>query len=92
MVESVRERKDKTTTKRRYYLTSLTGLTVVANKIRNHWSIENTQHWVLDVIFNEDKQKSLERNEKVNKALLIRTALILSVTMVAQNSLSNAVK
>lgn len=63
------------TTERRYYLTSLTDLTMIAETIRNHWSIENSQHWVLDVIFGEDNQKNLERNEKANKALLTRTAL-----------------
>ena len=75
MVESIREMKGKVTTERRYYLTSLTDLTTIADTIRNHWSIENSQHWVLDVIYGEDAQKSLERNEKANKALLTRTAL-----------------
>ena len=75
MVESIRKIKGKTTTERRYYLTSLTDLTTIADTIRNHWSIENSQHWVLDVIFGEDGQKRLERNEKANKALLTRTAL-----------------
>lgn len=75
MVESIREIKSNTTTERRYYLTSLTDLTTIADTIRNHWAIENSQHWVLDVIFGEDGQKSLERNEKANKALLTRTAL-----------------
>lgn len=75
MVESIREMKGKITTERRYYLTSLTDLTTIADTVRNHWSIENSQHWVLDVIYGEDAQKSLERNEKANKALLTRTAL-----------------
>lgn len=75
LVESVRESQGKTTTERRYYLTSLTDLTIVAHTIRHHWSIENAQHWVLDVVFGEDNQKSLERHEKANKALLTRTAL-----------------
>lgn len=75
LVESVRESQDKTTTERRYYLTSLTDLNIVAHTIRHHWSIENAQHWVLDIVFGEDNQKSLERHEKANKALLTRTAL-----------------
>ncbi|MDO5652383.1 MAG: ISAs1 family transposase [Moraxella sp.] len=62
-------------TERRYYLTSLTELGSIADAIRSHWLIENSQHWVLDVIFGEDNQKHLERNEKANKALLTRTAL-----------------
>lgn len=75
MVESVREIKDKITTEHRYYLTSLIDLNLIAHTIRSHWSIENSQHWVLDVVFGEDNHKSLERNEKANKALLTRTAL-----------------
>lgn len=75
MVESIRDVKDKVTTERRYYPTSLTDVNMIADAIRNHWSIENSQHWVLVVIFGEDSQKSLERNEKANKALLTRTAL-----------------
>ena len=75
MVESTREIKDKISTERRYYLTSLTDLPTIATTIRELWSIENSQHWVLDVIYGEDNQKSLERNEKANKALLTRTAL-----------------
>lgn len=75
MVESIREIKESISTERRYYLSSLTDLQTIANSIRNHWSIENSQHWVLDVIFGEDNQKSLARNEKANKALLTRTAV-----------------
>ncbi|WP_115368663.1 ISAs1 family transposase [Moraxella bovis] len=75
MVESIRDVKDKVTTEHRYYLSSLTDVNMIADAIRNHWSIENSQHWVLDVIFSEDDQKSLERNEKTNKALPTRTAL-----------------
>lgn len=56
-------------------MTSLTDLATIAHAIRSHWSIENSGHWVLDVIFGEDNHKSLERHEKKNKALLIRVAL-----------------
>lgn len=75
MVESTRQLKNNITTERRYYLTSLTDLTKIAHAIRHHWTIENSQHWVLDVIFGEDGQKRLERNEKANKALLTRVGL-----------------
>ena len=40
---------------RRYFLTSK-GMTpeAFARAVRAHWSIENNQHWVLDVCFGED--------------------------------------
>lgn len=75
MVESIRQIQDKTSIERRYYLSSLTDLKQIAHCIRQHWSIENSQHWVLDVIFGEDSSIKLERNEKSNKALLTRAAL-----------------
>ncbi|WP_115343004.1 transposase family protein [Psychrobacter phenylpyruvicus] len=55
-------------------MTSLTDLPIVAQYIRSHWAIENSQHWVLDVTFGEDRSVKLEKNARSNKALLTRTA------------------
>lgn len=75
MVESTRIIGEDSHTERRYYLTSLTDLPIVAQYIRSHWAIENSQHWVLDVTFGEDHSVKLEKNARSNKALLTRTAL-----------------
>lgn len=75
MVESTRIIGEDSHTERRYYLTSLTDLPIVAQYIRSHWAIENSQHWVLDVTFGEDRSVKLEKNARSNKALLTRTAL-----------------
>lgn len=40
--------------KRRFYLTSMSSAKQVLNGSRNHWSIENECHWLLDVLFLED--------------------------------------
>lgn len=75
MVESTRIIKDKQTIERRYYLTSLTDLNSLAEAVRSHWAIENSQHWVLDVTFAEDASIKCHRDARANKALLTRTAL-----------------
>lgn len=75
MVESTRILNNTSSTQRRHYLTSLTDLPKVADTIRAHWAIENSQHWVLDVTFGEDDSVKLQKNARSNKALLTRKAL-----------------
>lgn len=58
MVESKRTIKNKTTTERRFYLTSRQPDANYLNEaIRSHWSIENKLHWILDVTLNEDSSR-----------------------------------
>jgi predicted transposase YbfD/YdcC len=56
MVESTREIGDKIERETRFYITSLVWL---ANQlgpvIRSHWAIENSLHWVMDMIFRDDE-------------------------------------
>lgn len=40
--------------------------------IRKHWSIENGQHWVLDVAFHEDAARQQDRNGSANLAAVRR--------------------
>lgn len=42
---------------------------------RQHWSIENQQHWVLDAIYDEDAARSRKDNAPQNLAVLRRLAL-----------------
>jgi predicted transposase YbfD/YdcC len=42
---------------------------------RSHWSIENQLHWVLDVVFDEDRARSRKDNAPENLALLRKLAL-----------------
>jgi predicted transposase YbfD/YdcC len=42
---------------------------------RSHWGIENQLHWVLDVVFNEDRARNRKDNGPENLAILRKLAL-----------------
>lgn len=75
LVESRREIGAKVSVERRYYLCSRPELEHFAHHCRVHWSIENSQHWVLDVQFGEDKNRARTDHSAENLALLRRAAL-----------------
>ena len=49
----------------------------LARAIRKHWSIENGQHWVLDIAFGEDTRRQQDRQGAVNLAAVRRLAVSL---------------
>lgn len=56
MVESVRESSGKIEHETRFYITSLTIAALLPGPaIRSHWAIENSLHWVMDMIFRDDE-------------------------------------
>ena len=56
MVESTREIGDKIERETRFYITSLAWLACqLGPVIRSHWAIENSLHWVMDMIFRDDE-------------------------------------
>lgn len=60
----------------RYFLSSTTGdATRFLHATRAHWSIENSQHWRLDVFFREDDCRVRTGNAAQNLACLRRLAL-----------------
>ena len=79
VVESARQvlGRGESKTTRRYYIASLTPQSgeQIAGLIRNHWSIENGQHWSLDMAFNEDQSRVRTGHGDQNLAVLRRIAL-----------------
>jgi predicted transposase YbfD/YdcC len=56
MVESVREIGGKIERETRFYITSLVlAAHLIGPVIRSHWAVENSLHWVLDMIFRDDE-------------------------------------
>jgi predicted transposase YbfD/YdcC len=78
-VESTRTVDGKTSTERRYFISSHSGRQAqkLAVLIRNHWRVENELHWTLDVSFNEDQCRVRIENAAENLARIRRISLIL---------------
>ena len=69
----------KTTQEQRFYIVSNRHASAqqIARSIRSHWGIENSLHWVLDVVFNEDRGRKRKGNSAENFSRVLRFALVL---------------
>ena len=61
----------------RYYISSLpcTEVERLGQSLRSHWEIENGLHWVLDVSFGEDGNRTREGNGAENLSIVRRLVL-----------------
>jgi len=76
VVEARRTLHGKETVERRYYLSSLQAEAVrFARAVRGHWSVENSLHWVLDVVFGEDQSRARSGFAAENSAATRRLAV-----------------
>jgi predicted transposase YbfD/YdcC len=76
MVESERETGGKVESETRFYITSLTLLAnALGPMIRRHWMIENSLHWVLDMIFRDDDCRVRTDNAPFNLHIVKQLAL-----------------
>ena len=63
--------KGKPTIETRYFISSLpNNAKMLADSIRQHWGVENSLHWVLDVAFREDESRIRKDNAPQNFAVL----------------------
>jgi predicted transposase YbfD/YdcC len=75
MVVATRESNGVVTKAVRYYLSSLAVCALtLAKAVRGHWSVENSCHWVLDVVFREDDSRVRTGHAAENLGLVRRLA------------------
>lgn len=76
MIRAKRTVHDETTTKTRYFITSLAAdARQLAEAVRAHWGIENRLHWVLGITFREDEARLRKDNAPHNASILKHMAL-----------------
>jgi predicted transposase YbfD/YdcC len=76
MVKSRREMKDKTTEDTRFYISSFDkNAKKTLEAVRQHWAIENSLHWTLDVSFREDECRIRKEAAPENFAIMRHIAL-----------------
>ena len=76
MVRRQRQIHGQSTEQISYYITSLTDdAATVLHAVRRHWAVENECHWVLDVVFDEDRSRIRLGESPENFSLLRQMAL-----------------
>lgn len=75
MIQSEREEGGVVSMENRYYLCSLGSVGEFREAARGHWGIENGLHWVLDVAFGEDHNRTHIDHSAHNFAILRHIAL-----------------
>ena len=76
MVESTRESGGKIERETRFYITSLTlAASHVAPLVRDHWAVENSLHWVMDMVFRDDECRLRTDHAPANFTTLKHMAL-----------------
>lgn len=76
MVKRERTTGNSTSEEYSYYISShAADASLLGTRIREHWSIENSLHWRLDMTFGEDQSRVRNRNGTINLSLLRKLAL-----------------
>lgn len=92
-IDALRRSNGEETTQTRYYVLSrVLNAAEALRVVRAHWSIENNQHWLLDVALAEDRAHTRNDRTAENIALLRRLALNLLRADPAKGSIRLKVK
>ncbi|UUZ69669.1 ISAs1 family transposase [Polaromonas sp. P2-4] len=76
MIEETRDINGKISCDRRVFISSLpANARQIATAVRAHWAIENTLHWTLDVVFNEDQSRVRKDHAPQNMAIVRHVVL-----------------
>ena len=76
IVESCREISGKIERETRYYITSMSMTAVhLGHVIRSHWAIENSLHWVMDMMFRDDECRVRTDHAPANFATIKHMAI-----------------
>ena len=71
IVDSTREIAGKVETETRLYITSLAApASLLGPAIRDHWSVENSLHWVMDMVFRDDECRARTGHAPANLATI----------------------
>ena len=93
IIDSQREIDLKTETETRYYVTSST---LRADKlgaiVRDHWAVENSLHWVMDMTFRDDECRIRTQNAPENFVTLKHMAVNLARRKKGKDSVRLALK
>lgn len=76
-VTATREMSNKTTCETRYFVSSLSASdpAKLEHAVRAHWAIENNLHWVLDIAFDEDQNRTRQGFSAANLSIIRHIAL-----------------
>ena len=76
IVESSRETSGKVEQQTRYYVTSLVMLAALLGAIvRSRWAVENSLHWVMDMVFRDDECRVRTEHAPANFTTIKHMAL-----------------
>ena len=88
IIDSTRHIGGKVERETRLYITSLTiSAQSLGSIIRSHWAIENSLHWVMDMVFRDDECRVRTDNAPANFTTLKHIALNLTRTAPGKDSL-----